>query len=382
MAEAGTTKAAVTQGEVTNKHGALAELRAKREQDGTRAPAGAEPPVNGVSEHARALGQRSAEVRRERQAPATDKPAVTAKTQVPAREAATEQPEEEATDSPDVETDGHGADEDQPDVADGEADETTGSNEPTIVIAGERLTAKEVEESILRQADYTRKTQDLAERGKVVDHAVSVVTQNSERINQLVGMLEQAVGQEPDWSTLALQYGQRPNGALEFLAEKERWTQQKAILVNVRAEATRHQQAAIQAARTKMFEEASRTFRPEWQDRTKMQEGVNALYNYGTARGLYPEELQMLHRTPMLEILDESRRWRELQASANVTNKIVKGKPKPVRPGANGTRLSEAESQLHSAQKNWDSNQRPSTKDALRYLKERAAATSKLGGRA
>lgn len=375
MAEAGTTKAAVTQSEVTSKHGALAELRAKREQDGTRATT--EAPANAVSEAARALGQRSADVRRERQTPAggnaQDKPAILAKTQAPQGE----QPDEEAEDNPEGESAGHGAEDDQPDVADGDADDATGSNEPTIVIAGERLTATQVEESLLRQADYTRKTQDLAERGKVVDHAVSVVTQNSERINQLVGMLEQAVGQEPDWSTLALQM--QPQ---QYLAYKEQWGQQRKVLDNVRNEASRNQQAAIAQAKVTMFDEAARSFRPEWQDRAKMQDGVNALANYAISRGIKPEELQMLHRTPMLQILDDSFRWNELQKSAKVTDKIVKGKPKPVRPGANGTRLSEAESQLQSATKTWESNQRPSTKDALRYLKERAAATQKLGTRA
>lgn len=370
MAVEGTTRAPITNSDVTSKHAALVEIRAKREQDGTRA-GGEQPATNPVSEAARQLGQRAAEVRAQRQAPIQDKPQAVAKTPVPQAE----QPEDETTEEPFEDSDGHGAEDDQTDAGGETADDTTGT-QPTIVIDGEKLTAQEVRESILRQADYTRKTQDLADRGRVLENALGTVTQNSQRVEQLVAMLEQAVGQEPDWSTLAMQM--QPQ---QYLAYKENWLQQQRVLHNVRAEGQRNQQTAIAQAKVAMFDEAARTFRPEWQDRGKMQEGVNALANYAVSEGIMPEELQMLHRTPMLRILDKAARWDALQKSAKVTDKVVRGKPKPVRPGANGSRLTQGEAELQSATKNWESNKNPSVKDALRFLKERGAASAKLGGR-
>ena len=382
---------AVTHDTITTKHGALAEMRAKREQDGTRLGAVAEPATNPVSDAARQLGQRSAEVRRQGQQPGSqgrdgqqpaqrlpiaDKGAQ----QAPHRSAPERDKPEAAEDNAEDEAapEGQDAVEEQTDTAEAEADGQDG-REPTIEIDGEKLTAQEIRDSYLRREDYTKKTQEVAEDRKQLQARIGAVTQNSQRIEQLVGMLEQAVGQEPDWNALMMQMQQRPNGAMEFLAYKENWNQQRQVLNNVMAEKNRNFQASINQAKQTMMDEAVRTFRPEWQDREKMQEGVRKLADFAVSKGILPEELQQLHRASMLNILDDAFRWNELQKSKSVTDKMVRNKPKPVRPGAQGLRANAAESQLQSERQIWESAKHPDTRTEMRWIKAKRAYTEQTG---
>lgn len=350
-----------------SKHGALAMLKAGRE--GT-APANP-PAINSVSDAARtlALSKRSAP-----QAPAQDKPASSQRT-APAQ--AQEKPEEEAEDNADqAAPEGQDAEEEQAEGAEVEATDDDGQ-EPTIDIDGEKLTAQEIRDSYLRRDDYTRKTQDLAEERRVLGQTLGAITQNSQRLEQLVGLLEQAVGQEPDWGNLAMTMEPR-----NYLAYKENWNAQKAALNNVQAERIKSFNTSILQAKGAMIDEAARSFRPEWQDRTKMQEGTTKLAEFALSMGITQDELQMLHRTPMLRILDMAYENHALKASQRITDKRVKGKPKPTRPGAQRTPISSATAQLESERQLWESNKRPDTKASMRWISAKRAYESATGKRA
>ncbi len=368
---------AVQQSEVISKNAGLEMLRAKRDQDGTRASN--DPPVNAVQEAARALGQRSAEVRRgllnntAPQAPAQDKPANPQRTAP-----GTEKPEVEAEDNAEeLAPEGQDALEEQPEEGDAETDEGDGS-EPTITIDGQKLSAQEIRDSYLRRDDYSRKTAEVAEQRKVLDSVIGGVTQSSQRLDQLVGMLEQAVGQEPDWAAMAFQMQNNPGG---FLAAKEQWAQQQKVLQTVRAEKERNFNASLQQAKVAMFEEAARTFKPEWQDPAKRQEGIGKLADYAVAEGILPQELQQLYRTPMLKLLDKAQKWDESQKAVRVMDKRVQGKPKPTRPGNQPNRASAAENQLQAERQVWESNKRPDTKASLRWLNAKRAYEASTGKR-
>jgi len=363
---------AVQQSEVISKSAGLEMLRAKRESDGTRA--GAEsPPVNAVQEAARALGQRSAEVRRQgaTQAPAQEKPAIPQKT------APFADKQDEAEDNAEEAPEGQDALEEQPEESEVEAVEGDGSD-PTIVIDGQKLTAQEIRDSYLRRDDYSRKTAEVAEQRKVLDNVIGGVTQSSQRLTELVGLLEQAVGQEPDWATMAYQMQNNPGG---FLAAKEQWAQQQKVLQTVRAEKDRAFAATLQQAKVAMFEEAARTFKPEWQDPAKRTEGIGKLADFAVEMGIAPQELQQLYRTPMLRILDLAFAQVQAQKSARIMDKKVQGKPKPTRPGNQPNRTSAAENQLQAARQEWESNQRPDTKASLKWLNAKRAYEASTGKR-
>lgn len=361
---------AVRESEVIGKSEALSILRQGR--DSAPAKGAAEPATNPVSEAARTLGQRGAEARRQREAPATDKPQQTQRT-APSQDKPDDEPEDNAEEAPE----GQDVEEEQPDTAEVEASDDNDGDKATIEIDGEKLTKQEIRDSYLRRDDYTRKTQELADRGKSLDAALGAVTQNSQKIEQLVTMLEQAVGQEPDWGTLAMQMEPQ-----RYLAYKENWNQQKQVLSNVRAEQQRSFMGSIQQAKAAMIDEAANTFRPEWKDAAKRQEGITTLANFAVSKGILPQELQMLHRTPMLGILDDAFKWNELQKTQRITDKKVQGKPKPVKPGAQRTQMSAAENALQSERQLWESNKRPSVKDSLRWVNAKRSYEQSTGKRA
>ena len=128
---------------------------------------------NPVSEAAKTLGQRSATARQERQA-ATD-----AEAQPEAESTA------EATQGDTTETDTA--------LTDEQAAETEAQDDGPIDLGeGVSLTKDEIRQNILRQADYTRKTQDLAEMRKALD------AERSTKLTQLdtvIAQLQQRAGQ-------------------------------------------------------------------------------------------------------------------------------------------------------------------------------------------
>lgn len=360
---------AVQESEIISKATGLALLKAGRAGEPGRSAE--EPPTNAVSEAARtlALSRRPAPA----QAPPADKPAP--QKTAPLQE---DKPDDEAEDNS-AQTGPEGQDAEEEQTSEGAAADADGDGqEPTITIDGEKLTAQEIRDSYLRREDFTRKTQEVAEQRRVLDHVIGGVTQSSQKVDQLVAMLEQAVGQEPDWATLAMQM--QPQ---QYLSAKEQWTQQNKVLQTVRQEKDRAVAATLQQAKAAMFDEAARTFKPEWADTTKRQEGVAKLADYAVAEGILPQELAQLYRTPMLRILDKALKWDELQKTQRVTDKKVQGKPKPVlRPGAQRNRANAAETQLEAERQVWESNKRPDIKASNRWLQAKRAYETTTGKRA
>lgn len=357
--------------------GALAQLKPRQQSDTSQST---EAPKT-ASEAARTLGLRSAELRKQQQAPAgqTGDKAANQRTAQARPEAQDNEEEHETEDnSASAEPEGQDGTEEQSSEA-AEGSEGGDGQDPTIVIDGETLTAQEIRDSYLRREDYSRKTAEIADQRRTLESTLGNVTQNAQRIDNLLALLEQAVGQEPDWPTLAAQMDPR-----EYNSAKERWLLQRNTLNQARADKDRASSAAIQQAKAAMFDEAARTFRPEWQDREKLQKGIQSLADYAVAEGINPQELQMLHRTPMLRILDKAFRYDEMQKTARVTDKRVVNKPKPLQPGTHRPRASAAEASFQSEKARWEGLKNPSTIDAKRWVQAKrsfqAATGKKVGG--
>ena len=89
-----------------------------------------------------------------------------------------EQPEDEQVDELDEDDESEESDEDAEDEDEADGDEEEDADEATLSLdaetvielpSGETITGEELEKSILRQADYTRKTQELAAQRKEVE---------------------------------------------------------------------------------------------------------------------------------------------------------------------------------------------------------------------
>jgi len=108
----------------------------------------------------------------------------------------------------------------------GDDDQSFDIMSATIDVDGEEITVEELKRGHLRQRDYTRKTQALAEERQALQGEYAQITQERAQYAQMLPLLaqkiEQSVEQEPDWDTL---YDADPTMAAK--AERQ-WKKQQA----------------------------------------------------------------------------------------------------------------------------------------------------------
>lgn len=252
--------------------------------------------------------------------------------EVEAAEAASETDAEEADAEPVAEQE-----------TESEADEAATPPAPAPVVTlddGTELTADEVKKSYLRQADYTRKTQALAEERKTAAaEAEQVRAERStyaERLTQLEAVLSQQLPNADGLDAI------RQTDPAEYAARMADITRQQQQLATVQMERQRVlQQQSEEAAKQHSQYLASERDRlleavPEWgADPTKAQADLAEMRSVGQAYGFSDQELDQVadHRAILL-LRDAMAYRREKAARAKVQPKIAKA---PVlKPGTTG----------------------------------------------
>ncbi len=146
----------------------------------------------------------------------------------------------------------------------------------TVEVDGEEITVEELKRGNLRQRDYTRKTQELAEARKQLEVNYEEIqrerAQYAQMLPALQERLQQPVEQEPDWDTL---YDTDPTMAAK--AERQ-WRKQQeertAQMQAVEAERQRMmglEQQRLEQMQARYFEEQRQILPeliPEWRDNT------------------------------------------------------------------------------------------------------------------
>tara|TARA_B100001250_G_scaffold63249_1_gene49744 strand:+ start:463 stop:1464 length:1002 start_codon:yes stop_codon:yes gene_type:complete len=213
---------------------------------------------------------------------------------------------------------------------DDEQDEIEEQNEPqlyAVKINGEdvEVTIDELQSSYSRQADYTRKTQELAQQRKTVEEQQSEVAKNEaiykELLPKMEAALSESLGDEPDWETL---YSNDPIG---YVRERDLWNEKQQKLQAVQAEQTRLQeedQVKQQEQIQKYMQYGEKQILnhvPEWKDKTIQQEEKLAIRDHAiNDLGFTAEEINQVYDYRLLMGLRNS--WMQ-----NKTQKAVKKKP-------------------------------------------------------
>jgi hypothetical protein len=213
---------------------------------------------------------------------------------------------------------------------DDEQDETEEQNEPqlySVKVNGEdvEVTIDELQSSYSRQADYTRKTQELAQQRKTVEEQQSEVAKNEaiykELLPKMEAALSESLGTEPDWETL---YSNDPIG---YVRERDLWNEKQQKLQAVQAEQTRLQeedQVKQQEQIQKYMQYGEKQILnhvPEWKDKTIQQEEKLAIRDHAiNDLGFTAEEINQVYDYRLLLGLRNS--WMQ-----NKTQKAVKKKP-------------------------------------------------------
>jgi hypothetical protein len=228
----------------------------------------------------------------------------------------------------------------------------------TVKAAGEEkeVTLDELMQGYQLGADYTKKTQEVAEQRKAVEaeqQAIIEAKQVRDTYAQRLQAIEQFLtGNEDSQEDLAAMKENDPIGYAVKVAEL---TEKKEQLAQVRAEQQRlaqQQQAEQQQEMAKFVQqEATKLSQvlPEFSDPTKGEQIRNEIRNYGKSIGFTDQELSQVYDSRHVLTLHKAMMYDKLQKSKPAVTKKVSKAPKMVK---SGTKVKEGNSDIRKKQMN------------------------------
>jgi hypothetical protein len=263
-------------------------------------------------------------------------------TEEPSADEATE--EEDSEESEDDEDEAEESEEDI-EASDDQEDEDSEEEDPASKILfsvdGEDVTLEEAQRGYLRQADYTQKTQALAEArnelGQVAEGIKAHENTVAEHLHLALSVLEPQLAElaNTDWDNLA------SNDPYEY-AEKRALMDQAQIRYGKLKEAgtalvAQRQQQAQEAfvAKRNAESEALRMALPDMADPKKARDLAHSIKEYAlTSVGLSEQEAGNMVDHRLIVVLNKARQFDELQnAGLTVAEKKIKKGPQKVISG-------------------------------------------------
>jgi len=266
-------------------------------------------------------------------------------------EEAAEATEDEVVDADDVEVE----DDDESEVEEEELEEPQRFK---VKAAGEEkeVTLDELMQGYQLGADYTKKTQELAENRKAVEaeaKAIIEAKQVRDTYAQRLQAIEQFLTQGQDSpEDLAVMKENDPIGYAVKVAEL---TEKKEQLAQVRAEQERiaqQQQADRQQEMAKHVQQEAQKLSqvlPEFSDPTKGEQIRNEIRNYGKSVGFTEQELSQVYDSRHVLMLHKAMMYDKLQKSKPQVTKKVAQAPKMVK---SGTKVKEGNRDIRKQQLN------------------------------
>ena len=231
-------------------------------------------------------------------------------------------------------------DEDDEDVEEEELEEET--QRFTVKAAGEEkeVTLDELMQGYQLGADYTKKTQEVAEQRKAVEaerNAILEAKQVRDTYAQRLNAMEQFLIQTQDKpENLAAMKENDPIGYAVKVAEL---TEKKEQLDKVRVEqqriAQQQQSEYQQQLQQRAHEEAQKLSQvlPEFSDPTKGEQLRSEIRNYGKSVGFNDQELSQVYDSRHVLMLHKAMMYDKLQKSKPAVNKKVSQAPKMIKSG-------------------------------------------------
>ena len=205
-----------------------------------------------------------------------------------------------------------------------------------------------------READYTRKTQKLAEERKLVESEFQQVRGEREQYSQILGQLQQKLQelqpQEPDWNRLEVEdpteyarqwtsHQRRQQQVYAVQAEQERLNQMR------QAELQKSMQQIMATEVSRLKEKI-----PEWSSPEKARTEGKALLEYGQNLGFSEQELNTITDSRALLALHKAWKYDQMMSKRPEFQAKIKKAPKMVTPGSAGS-VSSKSSDLNNAKK-------------------------------
>ncbi len=201
----------------------------------------------------------------------------------------------------------------------------------------QKLKLSDLIQGNLRTADYTRKTQSLAEERKALERSAAETAQLRDQLSESLKRWAVPTEAEPDWAELATKLPPQ-----EYNLRRVQWEQRQRQKEQARAEFHAMQDQlraeAIATERNKLLEAF-----PEWRDEAKFLSAAKQMADGATVYGFSAEEVGQIADHRMIKVLKDAIAYRELQkAKPAIEKKVAEVKPS-LQPGAKPNRDKEAE---------------------------------------
>ena len=205
-----------------------------------------------------------------------------------------------------------------------------------------------------READYTRKTQKLAEERKLVESEFQQVRGEREQYAQILGQLQQKLQEfeppEPDWNRLEVE---DPTEYARQWTSHQRRNQQKYAVQAEQDRLNQVRQVELQKfMQQTMATEVSRLKEkiPEWNSPEKARAEGKALLEYGQNLGFSEQELSTITDSRALLALHKAWKYDQMMSKRPEFQAKIKKAPKMVTPGSAGS-VSSKSSDINNAKK-------------------------------
>lgn len=265
-----------------------------------------------------------------------DEPAADAEN--PAVEA--EVPSHEDAEATEVHPETDTAEDEQPsEDAEPEATEPfTLSEDAEVEVNGERIKVKDLKSGYLRQSDYTRKTQELAQQRQHAEGQVrsELTAQYSEHLRTIEQNLLDHFPQEPNWLQLA------EDNPAQYAVERESWNKRLSDLAGIRQlraqqeqVAQTQRQAATAQAQAEAYDKLVQ-LHPEFARTSdgKVSPASTELVNFAVNEvGLSEELLQSVTDARLFSLMYDAMRFRRMKAQEPKAIQAVASKPPLAKPG-------------------------------------------------
>jgi hypothetical protein len=289
-------------------------------------------------------------------------------------ESSDEEPESETEEAEEEESDEEESEEDE------EEEPRELGDDDILLYKGEEYNIDDLVKGGLRHADYTRKTQALAEQRKQTEdasaHYSSEVAQiQAERnyyVQSLQHLIDGSMGEVDKFANINWEQ-LKAEDPLEYVSMKDEFRDRQERYRSIQHEqqqANGRQQAVLEQGYAQTLAEEGEKLAeslPEWRDPGSRQKLVSKLRSYATDQGFTEEELTSLSDSRSVMVLLKAQKYDELQKT-DVKSKKLRNKPRVVRSGSPERKSDGAKSRRKSDMKRL--RETGSVKDAVSLFED------------
>jgi hypothetical protein len=255
-------------------------------------------------------------------------------------ESSDEEPEPETEEAEEEESDEEESDE-------GEEEEPRELGDDDILLyKGEEYNIDDLVKGSLRQADYTRKTQALAEQRKQAEDAsghysselAQIQAERNYYVKSLQHLIDGSMGEVDKFANINWEQ-LKAEDPLEYVSMKDEFRDRQERYRSIQHEqqqAQGRQEAVLaQGHAQSLAEEGEKLAEalPEWREPETRQKLVSKLRSYATEQGFTEEELTSLSDSRSVMVLLKAQKYDQLQKT-DVKSKKLRNKPRVVRSGS------------------------------------------------